>query len=136
MDAAMPCKKKARSLSSSQTTRARLEASNKVPKAKYTCMMEAHESTRQRVERSVPKNHEDHTAGEGHNSMTHYNLVHKFIPMPQATKILDAKAAVDKEWKTLETTPAWQFDKVQSKKHSDWRVSRARRRLFWKHKET
>ena len=39
--------------------------------------------------------------------MTHYNLVHKFIPMPQAMKILDAKAAVDKEWKKLETIPAW-----------------------------
>ena len=30
--------------------------------------------------------------------MTHYNLAHKFIPMPQATKVPDAKAAVDKEW--------------------------------------
>ena len=29
--------------------------------------------------------------------MTHYNLVHKFIPMPQAMKIPDARAAVDKE---------------------------------------
>ena len=31
-------------------------------------------------------------------------------------KTLDAKAAVDKEWKKLETIPAWQLDKVQSKK--------------------
>ena len=30
-------------------------------------------------------------------SMTHDNLVHKFILVPQAMKILDAKAAVDKE---------------------------------------
>ena len=37
--------------------------------------------------------------------MTHYNLVHKFSPMPQAMKILDAEAAVDKEWKKLETIP-------------------------------
>ena len=28
----------------------------------------------------------------------HYNMVHKFIPMPQAMKIPAAKAAVDKEW--------------------------------------
>ena len=34
----------------------------------------------------------------GINSLSHYNLVHKFIPMPQAMKIPDAKAAVDKEW--------------------------------------
>ena len=38
--------------------------------------------------------------------MSHYNLAHKFIPMPQAMKISDAKAAVDKEWKKLETSPA------------------------------
>ena len=48
--------------------------------------------------------------------MTHYKLVHKFIPMPQAMKILDAKAAVDKEWKKLETIPAWHLDRVKSKK--------------------
>ena len=41
--------------------------------------------------------------------MVHNNLVHKFIPMPQAMKILDAKAAVDKEWKKLEAIPAWDF---------------------------
>ena len=36
-------------------------------------------------------------AGKGENSLQHYNLVHKFIPMPQAMKIPAAKAAVDKE---------------------------------------
>ena len=36
--------------------------------------------------------------------------------MPQAMKIPDAKAAVDKEWKKLETIPAWQLDKVKCKK--------------------
>ena len=55
--------------------------------------------------------------------MTHYNLVQKFIPMTQAMKIPDAKAAVDKEWKKLETMPVWQLDKLKIK----------RRRLFWKH---
>ena len=40
--------------------------------------------------------HEDHIAGRGDNSLQHYNLVHKFIPMPQAMKIPAAKAAVDK----------------------------------------
>ena len=46
---------------------------------------------------SEPPNHEDHIAGKGENSLQHYNLVHKFIPMPQAMKIPAAKAAVDKE---------------------------------------
>ena len=51
-----------------------------------------------------------------HNSVLHYNLVHKFIPMPQAMKVPDAKAAVDKEWKKIETIPAWDVRKVKSKK--------------------
>ena len=29
-------------------------------------------------------------------------LVHKFIPLPQAMQIPEAKAAVDKEWEKLE----------------------------------
>ena len=56
------------------------------------------ESTRQRVESSVPTKHEEHIAGKGCTSMSHYNLVHTFIPLPQAIKIPDAKVAVDKEW--------------------------------------
>ena len=48
--------------------------------------------------------------------MSHYNLVHKFIPMPQAMKIPDAKAAVDRERIELETTPAWDLEEVKSKK--------------------
>ena len=47
---------------------------------------------------SIPQHHEDHIAGKGENSLQHYNLVHKFIPVPQAMKIPAAKAAVDKEW--------------------------------------
>ena len=45
----------------------------------------------------VPKRYpEDHIPAKGINSQSHYNLAHKFIPMPQAFKILDAKAAVEK----------------------------------------
>ena len=98
MDATMPCKKRTKSPTSPQETGARLDASNKVPKTKYACMVEAHESTRQRVEPSLPQNHEDHIAGKIFNSMNHCNLVHKFILMPQAMKIPAAKAAVDMEW--------------------------------------
>ena len=48
------------------------------------------------MEGTVHKNHKDHMAGKGINSLSHYNLVHKFIPMPQAMKTPDAKAAVEK----------------------------------------
>ena len=71
--------------------------SNKV-KTKLACILEADESTRLRMENSIPHHHEDHIAGKGENSLQHYNLVHKFIPMPQAMKIPAAKVAVVKEW--------------------------------------
>ena len=61
---------------------------------------------------SILHHHEDHFAGKGGNSLQHYNLVHKFIPMPQALKIPAAKAAVDKEWENLRKF----LTKVRSKK--------------------
>ena len=65
-------------------------------KSKFACILEASESTRMRMEESLPNYHEDHIAGRGDNSLQHYNLVHNF-PMPQAMKIPAAKAAVVKE---------------------------------------
>ena len=56
-------------------------------KTKYACIVKANEYARKHME-GTP---------HGMNSLSHYNLVHKLIPMPQAMKIPDAKAAVDKE---------------------------------------
>ena len=64
---------------------------------------------------SIPTHHEDQIAGKGDNLLQHYNLVHKFIPMPQAMKIPAAKAAVDKTWEKLEKIPAWDKTKVRNK---------------------
>ena len=72
-------------------------------KTRFSYIAEALESTGQRIESVTKRIHEEHIAGKGQNSVLHHNLVHKFIPMPQAMKIPDAKAAVDKEWKKLET---------------------------------
>ena len=88
---------------------------NKI-KSKLACILEASESTRLRMEDSLPNHHEDHIAGKGCNSLQHYNLVHKLIPMPPAMKIPAAKAAVDKEWEKLEKIAAWDLTKVRSKK--------------------
>ena len=72
---AMPCKIMKKNCGS--------DGSNTV-KTKLACILEADESTRLRMGNSVPNYHEDHIAGKGENSLLHYNLVHKFIPMPQA----------------------------------------------------
>ena len=85
---AMPCKIMKKNCGSS--------GSNKI-NTRLACILEADESTRLRIGESLPNHFEDHIAGKGDNSLQHYNLVHKFIPMPQAMKILAAKAAVDKE---------------------------------------
>ena len=91
------------------------DASNKI-KTKLACVLEADESTRMRIGNSIPHYHEDHIAGKGENSLQNCNLVHKFIPMPQAMKIPAAKAAVDKDWEKLERISAWNLTKVRSKK--------------------
>ena len=85
-------------------------------KSKLACFLETSESTRLRMGESLPNYHEDHLAGKGNNSLQHYNLVHKFIPMPQAMKIRAAKAAADKEWEKLDKISAWNLTKVRSKK--------------------
>ena len=82
-------------------------------KTKLACILEADESTRLRMGESLPNHHEDHIAGKGDNSLQHYNLVHKFNPMPQAVKIPAAKAAVDKEWEKLEKKNGVESDESQ-----------------------
>ena len=59
--------------------------------------------------------HEDHIAGKGEHSLKHYNLVHKFVPMPQAMKIPAAKAVVEKEWEKLLKFSARNLTKVRNK---------------------
>ena len=67
-------------------------ASNKI-QTKLACILEAGESTRMRMGNSTPHHHEDHIAGKGENSLQHYNLVHKFIPMPQSMKNSSSKGS-------------------------------------------
>ena len=88
----MPCK-----ISKNNQNCGNGDKSNKV-KSKLACILEASESTRTRMGESLPNYYGDFFAGKGDNSLQHYNLVHKFIPMHQAMKIPAAKAAVDKEW--------------------------------------
>ena len=85
-------------------------------KTKYACVVDADESTRPRLEGAGHKPHRDHITAKGTNSMAHHSLVHKIIPMPQASKNRDAKASVEKEWETLEKIPALQLTKVRNKR--------------------
>ena len=128
MAPAMPCKRMNRQHSGIVKAIAEPKICNeKEFKTVYGCTVESHESTRQRPESLQFKTHEDRIAEKGFTSMTHYyNLVHKFIPMPQAMKIQDAKVAVDKGWKKSSR----QF------RPGTWEKSRAKRMSSWRRKET
>ena len=89
--------------------------SNKA-KTRLACILEADESTRMRMEKSVPHHHEDHIAGKGENHYSTTIWFIKFILMPQAMTIPAAKAAVDKEWENWRKISAWNLTKVRSKK--------------------
>ena len=55
-------------------------------KTKYAWVVDADESTRPRPEGAGHKPHQDHNTAKGMNSMNHYSLAHKFIPIPQTFK--------------------------------------------------
>ena len=97
MKAAMRTKKRP---NKSRETDDGTTGSNNIQQANHCSIVEAHESTRKLLESTLPKDHEDHIAEKGLISLSHYNLVHMFVLMPQAMKIPDAKAAVDKEWES------------------------------------
>ena len=109
MAPAVPCK------TCKKSKNGEIRSKTDVIKSKFACILEASESTRMRMEESLPNYHEDHIAGKGDNLLQHYNFAHKFIPMPQAMKIPAAKAAVDKECEKLEKIPARDLTKVRSK---------------------
>ena len=77
MAPAMPCK------TSKNSQHGETRGKTNEFKSKLACILEASESTRLRMEESLPNYHEDHIAGKGDNSLQHVDLVHKFIPMPQ-----------------------------------------------------
>ena len=85
-------------------------------RTRYASFVEANESTRTHSGKTEPSDHADLIAEKGVKSLSHYNLVHKPAPIRQAMRILDAKAAVDKEWEELENSPDWQMTNVKNKK--------------------
>ena len=69
---------------------------------------ETHEPSRTRIGKTEARFHEDLIAAKGFNSLTHYNLGHKPVPM--------CEPRCDKEWEKLEKLPAWQVTNVKNKK--------------------
>ena len=85
----------------------------------YAYKCEAHELTGKRTTETQNKDHEDHIAERGFNSTIVTISCTSFFHVPQAMKILDAKAAVDKEWDKLKNVPVWQESKVKKQTRGD-----------------
>ena len=77
-------------------------------KTKHAFLVDTDESVRLRLEGVPHRYHEYHIAAKGMNSQSHYNMVHKFIPIPGALKIPVQR----KQWKNN----AKQLTKVRNKK--------------------
>ena len=90
------------------------------------CFVEPLESTGKRLERTLPKDHEDRIAGKGFNWLGHHNLVHKFMPMHQAMQIPDAEAAVEEGVGKARKFASMANDQSKEQKQKS----------FWKHENS
>ena len=92
-----------------------IKGSDKNQKTEYACVVEAHESTSMRFERTLPKDHEDHIAEKGFKSLSHHNF---------GAQVCSSAASDDNfgsgssggQWEELGKSPAWQVSKVRRPK--------------------
>ena len=87
-------------------------------KTKYACIVDADESTRPRLEGAGRIPHQDHITAKGMNSMTHYSLVQKFIPMPQALKNSRCKGSCGERIGKTGDNPGMAADESQKQERS------------------
>ena len=69
-----------------------------------------------RMEGSPHKKHEDHIAGKWMNSLSHYNLVHKFYSYASSYENSCSKSSGGQGMEKMEKISAWNLTKVRSKK--------------------
>ena len=94
-------------------------------KQNHVCVVDADESVRIRLEGVPHRYHEDHIAAKEINSLSHYNLVHKFIPMPQALKKnTRGEGCSGKRKKTGKIWKRYRHGK-------DWRAEKCTMRHWW-----
>ena len=100
--------------------RSEVTTSDKIQKTK-ACIVEAHESTRKRLESTLPKDHEDHIADK--RPMTHKNLV--------AIKILDAKAAVCKRMGEARKVASMALEQSEEQKRRSLKKHKERKKVHF-----
>ena len=106
----------------------KVSASSQDTKSRYDCIVESHESTRQRWNYLNPKIMKITLQVEEKHRWIIALWFTSSPPMPQAMKVPDAKASLDKEWKKLETVPAGKVEKARSKKKRGYSRSTQRQK--------
>ena len=77
-------------------------------RARYACLVEAHETTRTRIGKIDARGDGDLNCRQGSNSLTHYNLVHKPIPISRAMNTLRMrKPQLTRSGQSSKKVPAW-----------------------------
>ena len=94
----------------------RVIESNNIPETTHACIVEAHESTRKRLESYLPKGHEDHIAGKGYTSTSQKKLGTQIYSDASSHENSGCESSSGQGMEKLETIPAWQLVKVKSKK--------------------
>ena len=82
-------------------------------KTVHGCIVESHHSTRQRVESSQPKHHEDHIAGTRITSMSHCNFCTSLFQCHKRWRFQMQRMPVDKEWTKVRNDSSTGFGKSQ-----------------------
>ena len=118
--AVTPCKKKKR-LKKQRETASGGDESKKIQKTKHACIVEAYESTRKRLESTLPKRHEDHIEEKRNIERSPQFGAQSFS---DATSDGNSRCESRSGQGMEEAPPAWHVDNRG-----------ARRRLFWRHKK-
>ena len=71
---------------------------------------------RMRLEGVSHRYREDHISAKGINSLSHFNLVHEFIPMPQALKNTQRESCSGKRMGNIEKITGMAADESQKQK--------------------
>ena len=87
MAAAVPCKRAFSQASIRETGVSKTVKAKTSAKTRFSCVAEAHESTRQKIESVTQRIHEEHTAGKGQNSVVHCNLFAKQLEPREGPKV-------------------------------------------------
>ena len=96
-----------------QETEATSDEFKKIQNTEHASIVEAHESTRRRLESPLPKDHEDHIAGKEYNPIRSLQFGSQIYSYAKSNENTRCKGSSGK-WKKHEKIPAWNLTEVKN----------------------